>query len=90
VLQAAVNSTEPKHNSFADPQIIETTAVHLPELRFMRHSLLSAWNAPQLMHELHGARVERAADDARHGNVDLPERARRHAAGGDGDGAGGR
>lgn len=47
VLQAAVNSTEPKHNSFADPPMIETTTVHLPELRFMRHSLLSAWNAPQ-------------------------------------------
>ena len=28
-----------------DPPMIETTTVHLPELRFMRHSLLSAWNA---------------------------------------------
>lgn len=51
VLQAAVNSTEPKHNIFADifadSPIIETTFVHLPELRFMRHSLLSARSAPQ-------------------------------------------
>ena len=47
VLQAAVNGTEPKHNSFADPPIIETTTVHLPELRFMRHSHLSARSAPQ-------------------------------------------
>ena len=46
VLQAAVNSTDPKHNNFVDPPMIETTTVHLPELRFKRHSLLSAWNAP--------------------------------------------
>jgi hypothetical protein len=52
VLQAAVNSTVPRHNSladsFADPPMIEITLVHLPELRFMRHSLLSPRGAPQI------------------------------------------
>src|SRR5262245_24568181 len=39
VLQAAVNSTELRHNSFADPPIIGTTTLHFTEFRFKRRSL---------------------------------------------------
>ena len=42
------------------------------------------------MRELDGAGVERAADHARNGDLRLAESGRRHAAGGDGDGARGR
>jgi len=63
-----------------------------PRPQFALHAVrphLPRKRPPDLMHQLHGAGVERAADDARHGNVDLTERTRRHAAGGDGDGTGG-
>ena len=85
VPQAAINSTEPKHNALTDPQIIQTKTGQIPELQLMRHSLICRGNAPNLMHQLHGAGIERAADYARHGDVDLTERARCHATCGDGD-----
>ena len=47
VLQAAVNSTEPKHNTLADPPMTPTTTDQIPNFPFMRHSLFSTRSAPQ-------------------------------------------